>query len=416
MSKKIIQISDLGKSYTITHRMTPRGSYVALKDVISDSISGWGTRPSDKNKKVKEEFWALKDVSLDVYEGEKIGIIGKNGSGKTTLLKILSRITEPTRGKIRLEGRAASLLEIGTGFHPELTGRENIYLNGAILGMTRSEINQKFDEIVSFSEIEKFLDTPVKRYSSGMYLRLAFSVAAHLEPEIMLIDEVLAVGDASFQKKCMRKMEETSENDRTILFVSHNMTAIKQLCDKVVWLKEGSVEAIGNPDEVISRYLNSVQDSSLEKVWNGDLAPGNELVRMKSIKILPQGEDASTVTTDTPIELEFIFENNQEENEINISFTLWTISGECVFNTASEVKKIGKGIHRGVCNIPANLLNNNVYSIEAMIIKNRSFAVFKQKDILNFEVLDGKRVDGWYGKWVGAVRPKLKFSLEEVHG
>ena len=393
MSKKVIEISGLGKSYMITHRMSPgtssRGSYVALKDVISDSISDMGKK-SSKNKKVKEEFWALKDVNLDIYESEKIGIIGQNGSGKTTLLKILSRITEPTRGKIRLDGRSASLLEIGTGFHPELTGRENIYLNGAILGMTRSEISEKFDEIVKFSETEKFLDTPVKRYSSGMYLRLAFSVAAHLEPEIMLIDEVLAVGDASFQKKCMKKMEESSENDRTILFVSHNMTAIKQLCDKVIWLKDGSIAAMGNPDEVISSYLNSVQDSSLGKEWSMDSAPGNEFVKMKSIKVIPQADDGGMVTTDTPVEVEFVFENNQEESEINISFTLWTISGECVFNTASEVKKIGRGIHKGVCYIPANLLNNNVYSIEAMIIKNRSYAVFKQKDILNFEVLDGR--------------------------
>lgn len=414
MSKKVIEIRDLGKSYMITHKASQRGSYVALKDVITDSISEIGKRASGKNEKVKEEFWALKDVNLDVYEGEKIGIIGQNGSGKTTLLKILSRITEPTKGKVKLEGRAASLLEIGTGFHPELTGRENIYLNGAILGMTRSEINKKFDEIVRFSETEKFLDTPVKRFSSGMYLRLAFSVAAHLEPEIMLIDEVLAVGDASFQKKCLNKMEEYSENERTILFVSHNMTAVKQLCDKVVWLKEGSIAAVGDPEEVISSYLNSVQDSSLGKVWSDGNAPGNEYVKMKSVKVLPEGGNECMVTTDTPVELEFVFENNQEESEINISFVLWTISGECVFNTASEVKKIGKGVYRGVCSIPANLLNNNVYSVEAMIIKNRSYAVFKQKDILNFEVLDGKRVEGWYGKWVGAVRPNLKFSLEEV--
>jgi lipopolysaccharide transport system ATP-binding protein len=421
MSENILEIENLGKKYFISSKTHTRDSYLALRDVISDSISSIGKRVINKNDRdiisgKTEEFWALSEVSFTIRKGERLGIIGKNGSGKTTLLKILSRITEPSTGTININGRVASLLEIGTGFHPELTGRENIYLNGAILGMTRKEINKKFDEIVLFSEIEKFLDTPVKRYSSGMYLRLAFSVAAHLEPEIMLIDEVLAVGDAGFQKKCLGKMEENSSEERTILFVSHNMTAISQICDRVIWLQNGKIAGIGPTNEIINKYLNSVQVSAYEKEWEEEKAPGNESVRIRSIKISPQNNNTGNIiTTDTPIQIEFLFDNRITRGELNLSFILWTLSGECVFNTASEVKELQEGTFRGICQIPGNLLNNNIYSIEIMIIKDRSFAVFKQKDILNFEVLDGERVEGWYGKWVGAVRPKLKFSLEEVN-
>lgn len=421
MSENILEIENLGKKYFISSKTHTRDSYLALRDVISDSISSIGKRVVNKNDRdiisgKTEEFWALSGVSFTVRKGERIGIIGKNGSGKTTLLKILSRITEPSTGTININGRAASLLEIGTGFHPELTGRENIYLNGAILGMTRKEINKKFDEIVLFSEIEKFLDTPVKRYSSGMYLRLAFSVAAHLDPEIMLIDEVLAVGDAGFQKKCLGKMEENSSEGRTILFVSHNMTAISQICERVIWLQNGKIAGIGPTNDIINKYLNSVQVSTYEKEWDEEKAPGNESVRIRSIKISPQDNSAGNIiTTDTPIQIEFLFDNRITRGELNLSFILWTLSGECVFNTASEVKELQEGTFLGICQIPGNLLNNNIYSIEIMIIKDRSFAVFKQKDILNFEVLDGERVEGWYGKWVGAVRPKLKFSLEEVN-
>ncbi len=411
----IIELNNIGKRYFINHYSHPRGSYLALKDVISDSISVF-KKKFDIVEKGKEEFWALSGITFNVKAGEKIGIIGKNGSGKTTLLKLLSRITEPSSGSILLRGRAASLLEIGTGFHPELTGRENIYLNGAILGMSRSEINSKFDKIVAFSEIEKFLDTPVKRFSSGMYLRLAFSVAAHLEPDIMLVDEVLAVGDASFQKKCMGKMEEKTESERTILFVSHNMTAVKQLCDRVIWLKEGEIAEIGEAGTVINNYLASVQEMNTEKIWDITSAPGNDKIKLTSVRVRPaNGKAGDVITTDTSVSIEFEFENNiPNKSEINLSFILWTLSGECVFNTASEVKSLEKGRCRGVCHIPSNLLNNNIYSIEIMVIKDRSYSVYKQKDIINFEVLDGTRVEGWYGKWVGAVRPNLEFKLEEI--
>jgi lipopolysaccharide transport system ATP-binding protein len=254
----IIQVKDLSKSYTISHEGRER--YVALRDVMTRkakkifSFPGWGA----KKMVTKEEFWALKDISFDIEQGDRVGIIGRNGAGKSTLLKILSRITEPTSGSIRLKGRIASLLEVGTGFHPELTGRENIYLNGAILGMSRVEIKKHFDAIVDFAEVEKFLDTPVKRYSSGMYVRLAFAVAAHLEPEILIVDEVLAVGDLQFQKKCLGKMEDVSkEGGRTVLFVSHNMGTILQLCQTCILLKDGVIRSMGASSQVIEQYYDN---------------------------------------------------------------------------------------------------------------------------------------------------------------
>ncbi|MHC5728898.1 MAG: ABC transporter ATP-binding protein, partial [Nostoc sp.] len=247
MSDTVIRVENLGKKYIIGHQQ--QESYTALRDVIANKVKSFGNliqNPKSKIQNSQEEFWALKDVSFEIKQGDRVGIIGRNGAGKSTLLKILSRITEPTQGSIKIKGRVASLLEVGTGFHPELTGRENIYLNGAILGMSRVEIKQKFDDIVAFAEVEKFLDTPVKRYSSGMYVRLAFAVAAHLEPEILIVDEVLAVGDAQFQKKCLGKMGDVSvQEGKTILFVSHNMTALQSLCNQGIWLSAGNIVEIG---------------------------------------------------------------------------------------------------------------------------------------------------------------------------
>jgi lipopolysaccharide transport system ATP-binding protein len=260
MSEPIITIRDLSKKYRITHH---RGGYVALRDIMANALRHPLNFIFHKARKIlgkntKEEFWALKDINLEIERGEAIGIIGANGAGKSTLLKILSRITPPSTGEIVMSGRASSLLEVGTGFHPELTGRENIFLNGAILGMTRREMAKKFDEIVAFSGVEKFLDTPVKYYSSGMYVRLAFSVAAHMEPDILIVDEVLAVGDAEFQKKCLGKMDEVTKTaGRTVLFVSHNMSAIRQLCGRAVLLEGGKIKMVGEANEVVDRYLES---------------------------------------------------------------------------------------------------------------------------------------------------------------
>lgn len=257
----VIKAEDVGKKYIITHRS--KENYATLRDTMTFGAKNLVKKVVRKqsNKVELEEFWALKNVSFDIKRGDRVGIIGRNGAGKSTLLKILSRITEPTSGKVSLHGRVASLLEVGTGFHPELTGRENIYLNGAILGMTRGEIDQKFGEIVAFAEIDKFLDTPVKRYSSGMYVRLAFAVAAHLEPEILIVDEVLAVGDAQFQKKCLGKMEEVGNGGRTVIFVSHNMAAIQRLCRTCIHLEKGKIVNFGPAAGVIEKYLES--DSNL---------------------------------------------------------------------------------------------------------------------------------------------------------
>jgi lipopolysaccharide transport system ATP-binding protein len=265
----IITVENLSKKYNISH-LSNRPRYKSLRDVIADGVGGLfrsrrsGSRDSSLPK--SEEFWALKEVNFEINRGDVVGIIGRNGAGKSTLLKVLSRITEPTSGRIRLRGRVASLLEVGTGFHPELTGRENIFLNGAILGMSRVEIKSKFDEIVAFAGVEKFLDTPVKHYSSGMYVRLAFAVAAHLEPEILVVDEVLAVGDAEFQKKCLGKMEEVAKGDgRTILFVSHNMSAVRSLCSRAILLREGELVADDSVDKVIESYLASGAETEL--IW-----------------------------------------------------------------------------------------------------------------------------------------------------
>ena len=266
MSDTIIKVEDLGKKYVLS-RKQEGGQYKTLRDAMTDtakSLSQKLFKPSGKKtfSPAYEEFWALRDISFEIKQGDRVGIIGRNGAGKSTLLKILSRITEPTKGTVRIKGRVASLLEVGTGFHPELTGRENIFLNGAILGMSRAEITRKFDEIVAFAEVEKFLDTPVKRYSSGMYVRLAFAVAAHLEPEILIVDEVLAVGDAQFQEKCLGKMQEVGKGGRTVLFVSHNMASIQYLCSTAILLKSGNIAAIGQPAEIIGDYFADTQKTS----------------------------------------------------------------------------------------------------------------------------------------------------------
>lgn len=287
----VIKVENLGKKYVLSHQRQER--YIALRDVMVEAAKKWGKKIINpfaarlEPNPTREEFWALKDVSFEVKQGDRVGIIGRNGAGKSTLLKILSRITEPTTGRVRLKGRVASLLEVGTGFHPELTGRENIYLNGAILGMSKAEIKKKFDEIVEFAEVEKFLDTPVKRYSSGMYVRLAFAVAAHLEPEILVVDEVLAVGDAQFQKKCLGKMEDVGKEGRTVLFVSHNMGAISSLCNRGLLLSSGKIDYEGDIKKTVYLYNGcnlenrlSVENCSrrggsggieIKKIWVSDL-------------------------------------------------------------------------------------------------------------------------------------------------
>lgn len=314
--KPIIEIKNIGKRYDITHQ---RGGYVALRDVIANVFKNPFSFIKSKAKNAvglekKEEFWALKDVSFDVKQGEVIGIIGKNGAGKSTLLKILTGITPPTIGEAIMRGRVSSLLEVGTGFHPELTGRENIFLNGAILGMTKKEIAQKFDEIVEFSGIGKFLDTPVKHYSSGMQVRLAFSVAAHMEPDILIVDEVLAVGDAEFQKKCMGKMEEvTTKQGRTILFVSHNLTAIQELCNKTILIENGSVKEIGDTKEVIDLYME--ENSSLieqEQDLSSKKRIGTGEIQFTNIMVT-NSNDSEIIRSDDRLKIIMSYKKNSEK-------------------------------------------------------------------------------------------------------
>src|SRR6266404_4119717 len=303
MSEIAIRTQGLGKRYKTGQHEREK----ALRNVLGSVLRApWGLLKREK----KETFWALRDVDLEVKHGEVLGIIGRNGAGKTTLLKILSRITRPTSGWAEIYGRVGSLLEVGTGFHPELSGRDNIYLSGAILGMTRREIRSKFDEIVAFAEIEKFIDMQVKHYSSGMYVRLAFAVAAHLEPEILFVDEVLAVGDASFQKKCLGKMSDVANQGRTIVFVSHNMTAMRRLASHAVWIEGGEIIGAGSAGEMVDRYLQKNADSNLESRWDDErTAPGDERVRLKSVRVIPQAEPDDLITVHTPIRIEFTYWN-----------------------------------------------------------------------------------------------------------
>lgn len=311
MADSVIRVENLGKKYIIGYHQQER--YTTLRDALAKQLKSFKRqllRPLGKTmpERAKAEFWALKDVSFEIQRGDRVGIIGRNGAGKSTLLKILSRITEPTTGRIAIKGRIASLLEVGTGFHPELTGRENIYLNGAILGMSRVEIKKKFDEIVAFSEIETFLDTPVKRYSSGMYVRLAFAVAAHLEPEILVVDEVLAVGDAAFQKKCLGKMEDVGKEGRTVLFVSHNMAAVEKLCQRGIVLHQGTVRHIGSQTAALTQYLTSFSEQQVSLRDRTDRQGSGE-VRVVAIEIRDeQGNVLDVVQSGQTVDIYFYFE------------------------------------------------------------------------------------------------------------
>src|SRR5450759_1572081 len=308
----VISVENLSKKYIIGHQRLER--YTSLREVLTNGAKRFADKllhpfATPGNDPTHEEFWALKDVSFDIQQGDRVGIIGRNGAGKSTLLKILSRITEPTSGRVSIKGRVASLLEVGTGFHPELTGRENIFLNGAILGMSKVEIKKTFDQIVAFAEVEKFLDTPLKRYSSGMYVRLAFAVAAHLEPEILIVDEVLAVGDAQFQKKCLGKMESAGREGRTVLFVSHNMVALKSLCEKAIWINAGRVVEKGRAEDVVTNYLDNGVPVNMHQVWaDPESAPGNKSIRLHSVKISYEDEaSGESLTVDSPVDLELEF-------------------------------------------------------------------------------------------------------------
>ena len=411
--KPIIRVENLSKQYRLGAARQP---YSTLRESLTNAVRAPLKSFRSNNDAEKNRFWALRDINFEVNPGEVVGIIGRNGAGKSTLLKILSRITEPTVGKIELYGRVGSLLEVGTGFHPELTGRENIFLNGAILGMKREEIAKKFDEIVDFAEIEKFLDTPVKHYSSGMYTRLAFAVAANLEPEILIVDEVLAVGDAEFQKKCLGKMKSVSEKDgRTVLFVSHNMNAVQSLCSRAIFLNKGIVAQIGDVHEVVNNYLVKGVADNLKQEWKGiETAPGSETVKIKKIEVVPDFQERGVIDVRTPLNIYFEFWNLKENEEINLSFHIYNRKGECVMNLGSPAKRLNKGLSEGCLQIPGNFLNDDSYYISTMIVKDKSVPLYNLEDAVSFTVEDYRENSAWFGKWVGAVRPTfLTFTLTQ---
>jgi homopolymeric O-antigen transport system ATP-binding protein len=369
-----------------------------------------------------DTFWAIRNVSFSVQPGEVIGIIGRNGAGKSTLLKILSRITDPTEGRVTLRGRVGSLLEVGTGFHPELTGRENIFLNGAILGMSRRETLQRFNEIVAFAEIDRFLDTPVKHYSSGMYMRLAFAVAAHLEPEILLVDEVLAVGDASFQKKCLNKMESVSRRGRTIFFVSHNMNAITRLCARAIMLDRGQVYEDGPAAQVVTTYLRSGLGTTASRRWDdASAAPGNSIARLRAARaILEDGNVAEIFDIRRPIGVEMEYEVLEPGQLLTPNFHVFNEDGVCVC-IVSDVSPAWRrtprpiGRYRSVAWFPGNLLAEGMLVVRVALSTMDPVVVhFDEPDVLSFTIkdsLDGDSARGDYaGPFPGIVRPLLKWE------
>jgi lipopolysaccharide transport system ATP-binding protein len=426
MSLPAIRVKHLSKRYRIGAREDGARTFrEALVDAAAAPVRRFRTKHQPTTE--AETIWALNDVSFEVQPGEVLGIIGRNGAGKSTLLKILSRITQPTRGSAEIRGRVASLLEVGTGFHSELTGRENVFLNGAILGMSQCEIRRRFDEIVAFAEVEKFIDTPVKRYSSGMHLRLAFSVAAHLEPEVLLVDETLAVGDAAFQKKCLGKMGNVAEAGRTVLFVSHNLGALANLCPRALLLVGGAKEREGPSGEVIRQYIEMGRESSGERLWPDPLlAPGNEKVRLRAARVLCDGEVSSEVRIDAEIHVEMEFWNFREGLRAGTSIHLYDHMGVCVLASANmhsanlvRDEWFGEphpaGLYKATCTIPANFLNSGTYSISAIVVSDTTHVEAMARDAISFNVTDtGSMRQEYHGRWIGVVRPKLAWQTEQL--
>lgn len=376
-------------------------------DFFSPLQSGQGTNTA---------FWALQDISFELARGEVMGIIGSNGAGKSTLLKILSRIIKPTKGAVSGKGKLSSLLEIGTGFHAELSGRENIFLAGYILGMTRAEIARRFDEIVAFSGVGEFIDTPIKRYSSGMYVRLAFAVAAHLEPDILIVDEVLAVGDIDFQKKCLGKMKEASnDKGRTILFVSHNMQAVNQLCDRGIWLDHGRMVYSGTAQETVNAYMRQHQQDSWKKSWT-DLqeAPGNAIARLSEVELIPEfTEGSEQIDIRTPLTVRFRFYYDGQPAVLVSELVLFTASGECIFDVSHRPAQCRKGWVEGEVKIPGHFLNDGAYYIGIALFDGEKQTIFYEEACVHFSVADYQEQQDWYTKWWGYVRPDFPFVLRQ---
>jgi lipopolysaccharide transport system ATP-binding protein len=417
-----ITAAGLGKRYQISHQ---RDAFPRLTESLWLALRAPLDRLRGRQPETREWLWALRDVSFEVGRGDVVGVIGRNGAGKSTLLKILSRITEPTTGEVVLEGRVGSLLEVGTGFHPELTGRENVFMSGAVLGMRRAEIVRKFDEIVDFAGVEQFLDTPVKRYSSGMQVRLGFAVAAHLEPEILLIDEVLAVGDAEFQKKCLGKMSDIGQAGRTIVFVSHSMPAILRLCDRAILLDHGGVVIQGPTNQVVRAYLESDLGRTGERRWDDPAtAPGDAVARLRSVRVIPaRGGPADEVDIREPIDIEVEYWS-EDPGDLRPSVNLHFYNDQdvCLFVTNDWNDRAGwerprrPGLVRATCRIPGNFLAEGRVIVWAVVSTYNPLVVHAiERDAIAFQVVDRSEGDGVRGaytnEWPGVVRPMLEWHV-----
>jgi lipopolysaccharide transport system ATP-binding protein len=414
MKNPAIAVADLGKSYRIGRAAAAQAGRASWPRQLGRRIGRLGGML--RHAGADETLWALRHVSFEVSRGEVIGFVGRNGAGKSTLLRILSRITDPTEGRARISGRVGTLLEVGTGFHPELTGRENIFLSGAVLGMRRREIERRFDEIVAFAEIERFLETPVKRYSSGMYVRLAFAVAAHLEPEILLVDEVLAVGDVSFQKKCLGKMSDVGRQGRTVLFVSHNMVAVQNLCNRVLWFDKGRLVADGPTDQVAREYLFAASSRENERTWDdADTAPGNHKLTVRHVSVRPEGGTTrGLMGMSVPLFAEIQFDNHIPDAYLHLSMEVHTDHG-IAFTTdshetdlATRDRPLPAGRFRMTCRIPPNLLNSGIHALTLIFRQEGRMEILRCESIVTFDVVElEERPGAWLGRAYGVVHPRL---------
>jgi lipopolysaccharide transport system ATP-binding protein len=410
MKKLALQIDQVSKCYQL-------GVYDAASlknDLIGSWRNAFGKKSSGDDVR---SLWALKEVSFALEKGEVVGIIGKNGSGKSTLLKIISRITQPTAGSVRGNGRVSSLLEVGTGFQPELTGRENIFLNGMILGMKKREIAGIFDEIVDFSGVEQFLDTPVKRYSSGMYVRLAFSVAAHLNSEIMIIDEALSVGDQAFQEKSMAKMKEiSSQSGKTVVVVSHHLDAVRNLCKRALWLDKGQLIADGNADSIVGDYMKEEKFVYLSQTFDDPVtAPGKDVVRIKQTEVVPQyALGCKEIDVDTPLKVKLSFWN-LEASELTTSIRVHDIGGACVLDVCSDTQCYDKGVVEGSFHIPAGYLRPGCYYVSFDFVKNESEKIYSFEVCLTFDIREKKTKNIWSENRPGFIRAQAPFHLHHLN-
>jgi lipopolysaccharide transport system ATP-binding protein len=429
MSDVAIRVEGLGKKYRLGAHAQPYNTLRAsLADVAAAPLrvaSRLTRRPSTEGEGGRHpEFWALKDVSFEVRQREVLGIIGRNGAGKSTLLKLLSQITAPTKGCIKMKGRVASLLEVGTGFHPDLTGRENVFLNGAILGMAHADITRKFDEIVAFAEVETFIDTPVKHYSSGMYLRLAFAVAAHLEPDILVVDEVLAVGDAAFQKKSLGKMGSVAHAGRTVLFVSHNMPAISSLCHRAILLQAGRQAMSGSATSVVASYLAAGAEAPSERVWRDvQSAPGNAKARVHAVRVRDaSGDLAMQIDIDSQMTIEVEYWTLVPNTVLNVTLSLFTADGTYVLSSPSMTDTAWyqrphlTGLFRSRCTIPAQLLNQGRYTVTVLLVENGCTIIAQLDEVVSIDLTDpGAHRGGYFGHWHGVIRPTLTWTTKHLH-